>query len=186
MSGSILILAGRRPGAVDALAEAHGVADKCLVPVAGRPMIAHVLESAADSDAERVIVSTHHADLLADLDDPVVDLLGDRLVVAVNSDAGVARLKGPGRPLVPARQRAELVAALACVDWVVVFREETPLALIRALRPDVLAKGGDWALDAIVGRSDVEGWGGRVVRLRQVPGVRTTALLERARRSGDR
>ncbi|MBA3941619.1 MAG: spore coat biosynthesis protein F [Sphingopyxis sp.] len=86
MSGSILVLAGRRPGAVDALAEAHGVADKCLVPVAGRPMIAHVLESAADSDAERVIVSTHHADLLADLDDPVVDLLGDRLVVLAAAD----------------------------------------------------------------------------------------------------
>lgn len=86
MIGSILILAGRRPGAVDALAEAYGVADKCLVPVAGRPMIAHVLESAADSDAERVIVSTHHADLLSDLNDPVVDLLGDRLVVLAAAD----------------------------------------------------------------------------------------------------
>jgi D-beta-D-heptose 7-phosphate kinase/D-beta-D-heptose 1-phosphate adenosyltransferase len=107
--------------------------------------------------------------------------LGDRLVVAVNGDASVRRLKGAGRPLVPARQRAELVAALACVDWVLVFPEDTPLAAIRALRPDVLAKGGDWALDAIVGRADVLGWGGRVVRLREVPGVRTTALLRRAR-----
>lgn len=86
MSGSILILAGRRPGAVDALAEAHGVADKCLVPVAGRPMIAHVLESAADSSAGQVFVSTHHADLLGDLTDPVVDLLGDRLVVVPAAD----------------------------------------------------------------------------------------------------
>ncbi|HJS11771.1 NTP transferase domain-containing protein [Sphingopyxis sp.] len=81
MSGSILILAGRRAGAVDALAEAYGVADKCLVPVAGRPMIAHVLESAADSEADHVFVSTHHAALLGDLNDPVVDLLGNRLTV---------------------------------------------------------------------------------------------------------
>jgi D-beta-D-heptose 7-phosphate kinase/D-beta-D-heptose 1-phosphate adenosyltransferase len=107
--------------------------------------------------------------------------LGDRLVVALNSDASVRRLKGPDRPLVPARQRAEVVAALACVDWVLVFGEDTPLSAIRALRPDVLAKGGDWALGAIVGRREVESWGGRVVRLREIPGVRTTALLERAR-----
>src|SRR5258705_1297243 len=108
--------------------------------------------------------------------------LGDRLVVGVNSDASVRRLKGPGRPVAPARQRAELLAALACVDWVVVFPEATPLALIRALRPEVLAKGGDWARKAIVGAEDVVGWGGRVVRLREVPGVRTTRLLERAAR----
>jgi D-beta-D-heptose 7-phosphate kinase/D-beta-D-heptose 1-phosphate adenosyltransferase len=107
--------------------------------------------------------------------------LGDRLVVAVNSDASVRRLKGAGRPLVGQRQRAEVVASLACVDWVVVFGDDTPLAAIRALRPDVLAKGGDWALDRIVGREDVEGWGGRVVRLREVPGVRTTSILEKAR-----
>jgi D-beta-D-heptose 7-phosphate kinase/D-beta-D-heptose 1-phosphate adenosyltransferase len=110
--------------------------------------------------------------------------LGDRLLVAVNSDASVRRLKGTGRPLVPARQRAEILAGLGCVDWVVVFTESTPLALIRALRPDVLAKGGDWARDAIVGRREVEGWGGRVVRLREVPGARTTAILGRARRGG--
>ena len=108
--------------------------------------------------------------------------LGDRLVVGLNSDASVRGLKGSGRPLVPARQRAEVLAALASVDWVVTFGAPTPLALIRALRPDVLAKGGDWRLDEIVGRREVEGWGGRVVRLRQVPGVRTTALLQRARR----
>lgn len=86
MSGAILILAGRRPGAVDALAEAHGVKDKCLVPVAGRPMIAHVLESAADSSARQVIVSTHNAELLCDLGDPVVDRLGDRLIVVPAAD----------------------------------------------------------------------------------------------------
>jgi D-beta-D-heptose 7-phosphate kinase/D-beta-D-heptose 1-phosphate adenosyltransferase len=107
--------------------------------------------------------------------------LGDRLIVAVNSDASVRRLKGRARPLVQARQRAEVLAALGCIDWVVLFGQDTPLALIRTLRPDVLAKGGDWALDEIVGRQDVEAWGGRVVRLRQVPGMRTTALLQRAR-----
>jgi D-beta-D-heptose 7-phosphate kinase/D-beta-D-heptose 1-phosphate adenosyltransferase len=104
---------------------------------------------------------------------------GDRLVVAINTDRSVRRLKGPGRPVVGERQRAEVLAGLACIDWVVLFGEETPLRVIRALRPDVLAKGGDWALDQIVGREDVEGWGGRVVRLRQVPGVRTSAVLER-------
>ena len=104
--------------------------------------------------------------------------LGDRLVVAVNSDASVRRLKGAGRPITPARQRMELLAALACVDWVIPFRGTTPLAAIRALRPDVLAKGGDWALDEIVGRAEVESWGGRVVRLKVVPGVRTTRMLD--------
>jgi D-beta-D-heptose 7-phosphate kinase/D-beta-D-heptose 1-phosphate adenosyltransferase len=110
--------------------------------------------------------------------------LGDRLVVGVNGDAGVRRLKGPGRPVVPARQRALLLAALACVDWVVVFPEPTPLALILALRPDVLAKGGDWARAEIVGREPVEGWGGRVVRLREFPGVRTTRIVAKALRRG--
>jgi D-beta-D-heptose 7-phosphate kinase/D-beta-D-heptose 1-phosphate adenosyltransferase len=109
---------------------------------------------------------------------------GDRLIVGLNSDASVRRLdKGAGRPVVPARRRAEVVAALECVDWVVVFGEDTPLALIRAVRPHVLAKGGDWRLEEIVGRADVESWGGRVVRLRVVPGVRTTRLVEQIRRS---
>ncbi len=110
--------------------------------------------------------------------------LGDRLVVAVNDDASVRRLKGPSRPVVPARQRAELLAALECVDWVVLFGASTPLETIRALRPDVLAKGGDWNLDEIVGREDVESWGGRVVRLKEVAGVRSTTLIERAAGKG--
>lgn len=84
--GSILILAGRRPGAVDALAEAHGVADKCLVPVAGRPMIAHVLASAAETGAARIFVSSHHDGLADDLGDVVVDRLGDRLVFVPAAD----------------------------------------------------------------------------------------------------
>lgn len=110
--------------------------------------------------------------------------LGERLVVAINRDASVRALKGAGRPIVPARQRAEVVAALACVDWVLLFGEATPLRAIRALRPDILAKGGDWPLDAIVGRADVESWGGRVVRLREVPGLRTTSLVEAIRCAG--
>jgi D-beta-D-heptose 7-phosphate kinase/D-beta-D-heptose 1-phosphate adenosyltransferase len=107
---------------------------------------------------------------------------GDRLGVAVNSDASVRRLKGQGRPLVPARQRAEVLAGLACVDWVVVSRQDTSLAAICALRPEVLAKGRDWSLDTIVGRHEVEGWGGRGVRLREIPGVRTTRIIARARK----
>jgi D-beta-D-heptose 7-phosphate kinase/D-beta-D-heptose 1-phosphate adenosyltransferase len=109
--------------------------------------------------------------------------LGDRLVVAVNGDASVRRLKGPARPIVPARQRAEVLAALACVDWVVLFHADTPLGLIRALRPDVLAKGGDWSLDTIVGADDVRSWGGRVVRLREVRGVRTSRIIDAIRHS---
>jgi len=109
--------------------------------------------------------------------------LGDRLVVGVNRDASVRRLKGHARPIVGERQRAELLAALACVDWVVLFGEPTPLALIRALRPDVLAKGGDWRRGEIVGSEDVASWGGRVERLRVVRGIRSSILVARARRS---
>jgi len=108
--------------------------------------------------------------------------LGDRLLVAVNRDASVRRLKGASRPIVPERQRAELLAALACVDWVVLFGETTPLTLIRSLRPDVLAKGGDWRVEEIVGGRDVESWGGRVERLRVVPGIRSTRIIDRAGR----
>jgi D-beta-D-heptose 7-phosphate kinase/D-beta-D-heptose 1-phosphate adenosyltransferase len=108
--------------------------------------------------------------------------LGDRLVVGVNSDASVRRLKGTGRPLVPARERAEVLAALECVDWVVVFPEANPRSLIGALRPDVYAKGGDWPLAVLRDQDLPEGFAGRVVRLRQVPGVRTTRIVERAQR----
>ncbi|HEV8263512.1 MAG TPA: adenylyltransferase/cytidyltransferase family protein [Gemmatimonadales bacterium] len=112
---------------------------------------------------------------------------GDALIVAINSDASVRRLgKGPPpspqRPLVPEAERARLVAALAAVDCVVLFDDDTPLALIRRLRPDVLAKGADYARDAIVGADEVEGWGGRVVRVPLVPGRSTTGLIERLRR----
>ena len=107
---------------------------------------------------------------------------GGALVVGVNSDASVRRLaKGADRPIVPERERARLLAALACVDCVVLFDEETPLALIERLRPDVLVKGADYARAAIVGADQVEAWGGRVVRVPLVPGASTTALLTRLR-----
>jgi len=107
---------------------------------------------------------------------------GDALVVGINSDASARRLgKGSDRPVVPERERARLVAALAAVDCVVLFAEDTPLALIRALRPDVLVKGADYAREAIVGATDVEAWGGRVVRVPLVKDQSTTGLLERLR-----
>ena len=107
---------------------------------------------------------------------------GGALVVGVNSDASVRRLgKAADRPIVPGQDRARLLAALACVDCVVLFDEETPLALIKRLRPDVLVKGADYARAAIVGADQVEGWGGRVVRVPLVPGASTTALLARLR-----
>lgn len=112
--------------------------------------------------------------------------LGDRLVVAVNLDASVRRAKGAERPIQTARSRMELVAALGCVDWVVGFGADTPLRLIRALRPDVLVKGGDWSEGDIVGADEVRGWGGRVVRTDVVAGERTSLLIERIRRRAPR
>jgi rfaE bifunctional protein nucleotidyltransferase chain/domain len=105
--------------------------------------------------------------------------LGDRLVVGLNGDASVTRLKGPLRPLVPADERAELLAALACVDLVVVFEDDTPEALIREISPDVLAKGADWALKDIVGRAHVESTGGRVERIAVREGLSTSAIIAR-------
>ncbi|MDO9532892.1 MAG: D-glycero-beta-D-manno-heptose 1-phosphate adenylyltransferase [Deltaproteobacteria bacterium] len=108
--------------------------------------------------------------------------LGDGLIVGVNTDASVARLgKGPGRPLNPEGDRARVLAALACVDRVVLFGEDTPLELITRLAPDILVKGGDYQLDEIVGREAVLARGGRVVALPFVPGYSTTGLIERLR-----
>jgi D-beta-D-heptose 7-phosphate kinase/D-beta-D-heptose 1-phosphate adenosyltransferase len=106
---------------------------------------------------------------------------GDVLVVAINSDRSVRRIKGEGRPLVPEAERAETLLALEAVDRVVVYDEPTPLEVVKALRPDVLVKGADWAEDAIVGREEVEAAGGKVVRVEMVPGRSTTAMLERIR-----
>jgi rfaE bifunctional protein nucleotidyltransferase chain/domain len=107
---------------------------------------------------------------------------GDVLVVAINSDASVRRLKGEGRPLVPEPERAEALRALEAVDRVVAYDEDTPLAVVKALLPDVLVKGADWAEDKVVGRAEVESAGGRVVRVALVPNRSTTTLVERIRR----
>ena len=106
-------------------------------------------------------------------------VLGDRLVVGVNSDASVRRLKGADRPIVPEDERVELLAALECVDLVALFDEDTPERIIREVAPDVLVKGGDWALEAIVGREFVEARGGRVERIRVREGWSTTRIIER-------
>lgn len=107
---------------------------------------------------------------------------GAVLVVGVNSDRSAAGLgKGPGRPLVTAESRARVLAGLACVDCVVLFDEPTPLALIEALRPDVLVKGGDYTRATIVGADQVESWGGRVLTVPLLAGHSTTSLLERLR-----
>lgn len=109
---------------------------------------------------------------------------GDLLVVAVNSDRSVrAQGKGAGRPINPAEERAEVLAALASVDAVVIFDEDTPHEVVSALQPDVLVKGADWAADAIVGRELVEARGGLVVRLPLAQGYSTTSLIERATRT---
>ncbi len=107
--------------------------------------------------------------------------LGEVLLVGMNGDESVTRLKGPGRPLVPFEQRALLLAALEVVDLVVRFDEDTPGRLIAEVVPDVLVKGGDWPLDRIVGREVVESHGGRVVTVPLVPGRSTSALLDRIR-----
>jgi D-glycero-beta-D-manno-heptose 1-phosphate adenylyltransferase len=107
---------------------------------------------------------------------------GDALIVGVNADASVRRLdKGPGRPLTPEGERAEVLAGLRVVDAVVIFDEDTPLEIVTALQPDVLVKGADWAADAIVGRDVVEARGGRVVRIPVAPGYSTSALIARTR-----
>lgn len=107
---------------------------------------------------------------------------GDALIVAINSDRSVRGNKGPGRPVTPERERAERLAALACVDAVTIFDDPTPAAIIAAVQPDVLVKGADWAADAIVGRDTVEARGGRVVRVTIEPGWSTTSILEKVRR----
>jgi len=105
--------------------------------------------------------------------------LGDLLIVAINSDASVRRMKGAERPVMPEGERAEVLAALAAVDYVTVFEEDTPREIIARLVPDVLVKGGDWGPDQIVGRAEVEAAGGRVVSIPLEPGWSTTALLKR-------
>ena len=107
--------------------------------------------------------------------------LGDALVVGLNTDASVRRLKGPGRPLVEGDARAIVLAGLGCVDAVTLFDEDTPRELVAALLPDVLVKGGDYAPDAVVGREDVEAAGGEVRILPFVAGHSTTEIVRRIR-----
>ena len=107
--------------------------------------------------------------------------LGDALVVGLNTDASVRRLKGAGRPLVEQDDRAYVIASLECVDAVTLFDEDTPRELIAALLPDVLAKGADYAIDQVVGRAEVEAAGGRVALIPLVEGRSTTSLLDTIR-----
>ena len=104
--------------------------------------------------------------------------LGDALVIGLNSDASVKRLKGEKRPILPEAERAELLAGLACVDYVCVFDEDDPRALIQAATPAVLVKGGDWPIDKILGRDSVEAAGGKVLSLPFVEGRSTTSIVE--------
>ena len=108
----------------------------------------------------------------------------DCLIVAVNSDSSVKKIKGPGRPILPAKERAALVAALKPVDYVTIFSEPTPLKTIRLLKPDLLAKGGDWKPDQIVGRKEVESRGGRVLVVPTLKGHSTSGLIQRIRKAG--
>ena len=111
--------------------------------------------------------------------------LGDALIVALNSDASVRRLKGEGRPILNESERAEVMAALAAVDFVTVFDEDTPRRLIADLLPDVLVKGGDWPVETIVGREEVEAAGGRVLSLPYLEGSSTTDIITRILNSRD-
>jgi rfaE bifunctional protein nucleotidyltransferase chain/domain len=105
--------------------------------------------------------------------------LGDALIVGLNSDASVRRNKGPERPINRQEERAEILEALECIDAVVIFDEETPAEIIRAIQPDILVKGADWAENAIVGRDTVEARGGRVVRVALEQGFSTTSIIDR-------
>lgn len=113
--------------------------------------------------------------------------LGDALIVALNSDRSVRELKGDKRPILTEAERSEVMAALACVDFVTVFDEPTPREIISALLPDVLVKGGDWGIDSIIGREEVEAAGGQVMSLPFVEGCSTSDVIERiAKRYGQK
>lgn len=107
--------------------------------------------------------------------------LGDELVVAINSDASVKRLKGPERPIQTENDRAEIMAALGCVSYSVLFTEDTPARIIEAIKPHILVKGGDWKISQIVGGEFVQSYGGQVLSLQFIHGKSTTKLIEKAR-----
>lgn len=106
---------------------------------------------------------------------------GDLLIVGVNSDESIRRLKGQGRPILPQEERAELLLGMKAVDLVFVFDEDTPRDSILNIRPDLIVKGGDWKIENVVGRSEVESWGGSVKIIPNRPGISTTSILERIR-----
>ena len=105
--------------------------------------------------------------------------LGDALIVGLNSDSSIRAIKGETRPIVPERERAEVLSALECVDHIVIFKDETPLRLIETIKPDVLAKGADWAAKDIVGGECVKKNGGRIARVTLVKGKSTTNIISR-------
>ena len=105
--------------------------------------------------------------------------LGDVLIVGVNSDRSVRTIKGKKRPVIPEEERAEVLAALRCVDLVVIFDEPDPLNIISSLKPDVLVKGGDWSEDAIIGREVVESIGGKVVRIPEIKGASSSSIIDK-------
>jgi len=145
-------------------------------------LILHVAER--KRNGERVVFSNGCFDLLhpghiGSLEQ--ARALGEALIVALNSDASVRQNKGAGRPVLPQEERAEILAALAAVDYVVIFDEPTPRELIARVRPDVLVKGTDWGAGEIVGRAEVEAAGGRVEQIQLEPGYSTSAILERIR-----
>ena len=107
---------------------------------------------------------------------------GDLLIVGINSDRSVRNIKEPGRPLLPQAERAEVVAALACVDYVTIFNEPDPYNLIKEIRPDVLIKGSDWGRNEIIGRDVVKRHGGRIRRIPLVRGISTTRIIEKVLR----
>jgi len=110
---------------------------------------------------------------------------GDLLVVALNSDASIRRIKGPRRPIQTEDERSEVIASLQCVDFVTLFDEETPYQIIEELLPDVLVKGGDWPIDQIVGRETVEAHGGKVISVAFETGHSTSNIIERIRGSAE-
>lgn len=107
--------------------------------------------------------------------------LGDALIVGLNADSSVRRNKGPERPINPQEERAEILEALECVDAVVLFEEDTPDRIIKAIQPDILVKGADWGENAIVGRDTVESRGGKVVRVPIEQGFSTTEIIRKIR-----
>ncbi len=109
--------------------------------------------------------------------------LGDILVVAINTDAGVKKLKGPTRPVQTENDRAEILAALGSVDFTILFGEETPERIIQLIKPDILAKGGDWKIEQIVGAPFVQSYGGQVFSLEFIAGKSTTRLIEKSQKA---